>query len=229
MKTGMQNRKRIWLGGGLVLALVIVLGGWFVFIDPERTDTASTRSDIASVQVQNTVLAAKNARLKAQNDDAAALRAGLAAALAELPSDGGLPAFTRQLSAQAAAHEVLLSGVIVGAASAVAAPAVAAPAATDPTATDAAPAATGAASTLMQTIVTVTATGLGRDLTAFLSDIQVAGPRRALVTATQLSPADDANGAGPDAAASMSLTLSVFSAPLTADDRAALDKLLSGS
>lgn len=228
---GAFQQKRVWLGGGLVLVIVILALGWFVVIGPVRTDTALTRDEIESVQLQNTLIEAKNAKLKAQNDDVATLRANLAGAVAALPTDGGLPAFTRQLSAQAAAHSVTLTSVVVGASSEVAASDSGAAAAAAPVATDGTTAAAPAAATtgLMQTTMTVTAAGLGRDLTGFLSDIQVAGPRRALVTATQVAPADVAAGSGPDAASTLNLTLTVFSAPVTADEQAALEKLLSGS
>jgi hypothetical protein len=227
--SGALNRKRFWLGGGLVLTLAIALIGWFVVMQPELAETSATRDQIESVELQNTVLAAKNARLKAENEDVEALRAGLAGALAELPADGGLPAFTRQLSSQAAAHAVTLSSVTVGTATPVADPAAAGTApVVDGAVTDAA-AGAAAASDLIQITVTVAAAGLGKDLTAFLYDIQVSGPRRALVTSTQLAPADGSTGTGPDAQSTLNLTLNVFSAPVTADEQAALQKLLSGS
>lgn len=223
MTTGTYNRKRVWLGGGLLLVVVILALGWFVVVSPVLTETASTRDQIESVRLQNSALAAKNASLKAANDDVAALRDSLAAALAELPADSGLPSFTRQLSGQATAHSVVLTSVVVGAAGTVtpAAPV----AAVDGTTTTPAGTSTDG---LMQIAVTVTASGLGGDLVGFLSDIQISGPRRALVTSTQLAPTDSAV-TGPDAPSTLSLSLTVFSAPMTDDERAALEKLLSGS
>ena len=70
--------------------------------------------------MQNVSLQAKNAKLKAQNDDVATLRPGLADALAALPSDGGLPEFTRQVSAQATATSTVLTSIVVGTAAPVA-------------------------------------------------------------------------------------------------------------
>lgn len=228
---GSFNQKRIWLGGGLVLVIAILAIGWFVVIGPVLTETESTRDQIASVQQQNSAIEAKNARLKAENDDVAALRETLVAGLAELPTDSGLPSLTRQLSAQAAVHEVTLTGVIVGASSAVT---VDAPvAAVDPaalTSTDgAASVAVVATSGLTQLTITVAASGRGADLAGFLSDIQVAGPRRALVSSAQLSPADGALANGPDTVSTLDLTMTVFSTPTSPDEQAALEKLLSGS
>jgi hypothetical protein len=169
-------------------------------------------------------LEAKNSRLEEQNNDAAALRAGLAAALAELPTDGGLPEFTRQLSAQATATSVVLSSVVVGTAIPVQdTGGTAVPGTTTDAVTTATP-----SSGLVQMTVSLAATGLAADLQAFLHEIQVTGPRRALVTSTQLTPSSD-DPIGIDGPCTLNLTLNIFSAPVSATDQAALDKLLSGN
>src|SRR6478752_3149796 len=108
--------KRLWLGGGAVVAVVIVLIGWFGVIGPELSAAAATRDQADSARMQNVTLQAKNTKLKAQNDDVATLRASLANALAALPSDGGLPEFTRQISAQATSTSVVLTSIVVAAA-----------------------------------------------------------------------------------------------------------------
>lgn len=224
----LYQRRRVWLGGGLVLTLVILFIGWFVVMDPVITDTAAKRNEVESVQLQNALLGAKSAKLREANEDIAGLRAGLAAALAELPADGGIAAFTRQLSAQASAHSVALHSVLVATAAPVGGTTGSRPGAAD--AGDGGTAGGGAAGgDLTQITVTVSAEGSGRDLTAFLHDIQVTGPRRALVTKTQVAPAGAGTAIGPDAPSSLTLTLAVFTAPLTADEQAALEKLISGS
>jgi Tfp pilus assembly protein PilO len=209
----LYQRKRVWLGGGLVLTVVILLIGWYVVMDPVVSDTAAKRDQIESVQNQNAALGAKNAKLEAADEDVAALRDSLVAALAELPADGGIAAFTRQLSSQASARAVALRSVIVANAAPI-----------DDSATG-----KSGADGLLQITVTVSAEGTGAALTAFLSDIQVSGPRRALVTSTQLAPAGPGTAIGPDAQTSLNLTLTVFTAPLTTDEQAALEKLINGS
>ena len=114
MNTVTGQDKRLWLSGGAIAAVLIVLIGWFLVIEPELSAASSNKEQAENEQTQNVVLENKNGRLKAQNDDAATLRAGLAAALAELPYDSGLPEFTRQLSAQATECSVVLSSVVVG-------------------------------------------------------------------------------------------------------------------
>ena len=226
----MQN-QRLWLGGGAGVMVLILLVAWFGLINPQLTSTASIRDQSDSAQMQNNVLQAKNNKLRKENDDVANLRAGLAAALAELPSDGGLPAFTRQLSAQATANSVTLTSVIVGAALPLAAVA-AAPAAPVTGAATTAPVTpvtpVTSAGGLVQIPVSVVATGLGKNDIAFLKAIQVTGPRRALVTASQLVPTGGSAATGIDGPCTLSLTMTVFSAPLAPAAQAALQKLLSG-
>jgi hypothetical protein len=231
--TGRSQNRRLWLGGGAAVAILILVVGWFFVISPQLSATASIRDQADSAQVQNSVLQAKNSKLKKENDNVATLRAGLAAALAELPSDGGLPAFTRQLSAQATANSVSLTSVIVGVvlpvAGAVAAPAAAAAAETGTaaTGTTAAAAATSAGG-LMQIPVSLVVTGLGKNDIAFLKALQVTGPRRALVSAVQLAPSGGGTATGIDGPCTLSLTVTIFSAPLSPTGQAALQKLLSG-
>ena len=224
---GHLQDRRLWLGGGALFAVVILLVAWFGFINPQLTSTASIRDESDSAQLQNNVLQSKNSKLKKENDNVATLRSGLAAALAALPSDGGLPVFTRQLSAQATANSVTLTSVIVGAVTPVASAgtAPAAPAADPATAAGVTPVAS--ASSLVQIPISLVATGLGKNDIAFLKAILVTGPRRALVTASQLAPSGGA-ATGIDGPCTLTLTVTVFSAPLAPTAQAALQKLLSG-
>jgi len=239
-----QN-KQLWLGGGALVAVLVVLIGWFLVIEPQLSAASSTTDLTQSIQTQNLVLEASNTKLKVQNDAIATLRADLAAALAELPSDGGLAEFTRQISAQATAASVVLNSVVVGAGTPVAAPTADA-GSTEPGSTDtgsgaagttdtaesadsgtSTSAGSGTAADMVEMTITVSTTGLGGDNVAFLRAVGVTGPRRALVTASQLAPADSSD-AGISGTSTLTLTLTIFSAPLPPADQAALKKLVSG-
>jgi hypothetical protein len=229
--TGLGGDKRVWLGGGAVLAVLIMVAGWFLVIHPELSAASSNRDQAASADQQNQVLQKRNDDLQEKDNDKGALQAGLSAALAQLPSDGALPAFTRQLSAQATAAGVVLTSVIVGAATPLVAAGAASPttaAAADPSATGTAAAAPATATGLVQMTITVNATGLGRRDLAFLRAIQWTGPRRALVSAVQLAPAAGDSKAGINGQCTLTMTLTIFSAPLSPSAQADLVKLLSG-
>lgn len=243
LQTSRSQDKRLWLGGGAALAVLILLVSWFGAISPQRSKAAATRTDTEAAALHNGTLDAANAKLKAQNDKVAVLRAQLRAALTALPFDSGLPAFTRQLSQQASQNRVALTSVVVGAAAA-AVPSAGTAATTPATAGAAAgttPAAApttaagtagvpagapGAASTALVSIpVSLVSTGIGADQAAFLKEIQAPASRRALVSAVQLSPI---SGKTNDGRTTMTLQLTVFSAPLGKAGQAALEKLLSG-
>jgi hypothetical protein len=62
---------------------------------------------------------------------------------------------------------------------------------------------------------------------AFLQQVQ-AGPRRALITSTQVTPGTGSKQASVDSQASFSTQLTVFSAPQTPAQIRQLKKLLAG-
>jgi hypothetical protein len=128
---------------------------------------------------------------------------------------------------------VVLTSIIVGAAEPVAG-AIAATGSTAPTegaaetgATTAAAAAPEPSTGLVQVTVTVSADGLGGDLLAFVQKIQT-GPRAVLVTDSQLTPSGE-GGTGIEGQCTLSLTLTIFSAPMSPEAQAALEELLSGN
>jgi hypothetical protein len=220
--------KRVWLFGGAVLAVLIALAGWLMVISPKLSATQSLRDEETSARAQNAVLESKVAKLAQQNDKVGELTASLRTALDALPFDSGLPDFTRQLSAKATAKRVTLNSITVGAA----APVAGAAAAGTTVNSSGTPSTTTTAVAIAPVAIPVTlaSTGLGADLLGFLKAIQVDGPRRALVNSTTLGTGA---GAGPgdgtiDGWSTMTIQLTVFSAPLTAAAQAQLEKLLTG-
>jgi hypothetical protein len=236
--------KRVWLAGGAAAALIVMAIGWVAVINPQLSSTHTLRGQADSARAQNTVLTATVAKLKRQNDNVGQLKATLRAALAGLPFDTGLPAFTRQLADQATQARVTLSSITVGSATSTGGTtagtttsagtttgptpaATGAPAPTAPASTAPAPAAAGSATAVMAIPITLLSKGTNAHEMAFLKAIQVGGPRRALVASTIL--AGDSTGGRPsiDTSSTMTIQLSIFSAPLDAAGRAALAKLLS--
>jgi hypothetical protein len=233
--TRMQD-KRVWLAGGAALALIILAVGWVAVINPQLTSASTVRDQADSARAQNAVLTAKVAKLKRQNDNVGRLKATLRAALAGLPFDTGLPAFTRQLADQATQTRVTLSSITVGSAAATTtagtttsttpattagtgAPAPTAPAPTAPAA--------GSATAVMAIPITLLSKGTSAQQLAFLKAIQVGGPRRALVISTILTGTATGGQPSIDTSSTMTIQLSIFSAPLDAAGRATLTKLLS--
>ncbi len=241
--SSLQDR-RMWIGGGAVAALLITAVGWFFFVSPELSSASDQHSQTASIRQENAGLQANLKTLQEKSARLGEYTTALRRALEALPSDSGLPQFTRQLSAQAHASGVTLSSVIVGGITSVTA--ATAPAVPDATATSAAPAPTPtptatstatpatsvapvtAAGGLYSVQVTIQSNGSLAHQVAFLHAVQVAGPRRALITSTQLGPGTGSKVSSIDASTNVTTQLTVFSAPQSPDQVAQLNKLLSG-
>jgi hypothetical protein len=207
----LQN-KRTWLGGGIVLAVVIVAASWLMLISPRLSDASSLRGNASSAETQNFVLQSKLARLKKQNENIAELRASLRSSLDQLPVDSGLPDFTRQLSAQAAANHVSVSSVSIGSI---------APA-------QGSSGASAAAGAVYSVQVTLISDGTYLHQLSFLKAIQVEGPRRALVGTTQFAAGSGGSSGSLDPSSTMTTQLTIFSSPVTPAVQAQLEKELSG-
>ncbi len=176
------------------------------------------------MQQQNQVLQSQVSKLQRENGKLGSLTANLRSALTALPFDSGLPTFTRQLSSQAQQNNIALTSIVVGSITST----------TDKgsgasgTGTTGTSATDNAAGKTFAIPVTLISTGSLAHQLAFLKAIQVTGPRRALVNSTQLAPAADTKSTSVDASCTMTTQLTVFTAPLTPQQLAQLNKLLSG-
>lgn len=209
------SSTRVWLIGGALLALVIAIVGWAVFIGPELSTTGDLRGQTVETQRANDLLQVKARSLEEKSTRLAQLTSSLRAAEAALPSGSGLPDFTRQINAQAEAAGVVVTSVLVGAPT----PVVGSTATTTTT----------AAGGLFSTQVTVQSRGrLGHQI-AFLSAVRTAGARRVLISSLQVSPGVGSKAASIRGPASLSTQLQIFSAPQTPAQTRQLKKLLSGN
>jgi hypothetical protein len=214
--------KRAWLGGGAIVAVLIAAVSWFMVIGPERSSTASSRNQVNDAQLQNAVTQSKVAKLRAESQNLDKLTAALAVAFNALPKASGLPAFTRQLNAQAAVSHVSVTSIAIGAITGAnadgtavapgAAPATTTPATTPGTTPTGTSPATAAGGVFAIPVTVISSGSLTHEL-AFLKAIQTLGPRRALVTSTQFAPIAGAVSPPIDKASTVTAQLIVFSAP----------------
>lgn len=208
--------RRLWIGGGVIVALLIVVASWFLAINPELSSADSLHGQAESAETANVASQAKLNTLKKKSEQSDQLVQSLASALDALPPEDALPALTRQLSAQANDAGVILNSITIGASGAAGAPAGA------PTANST------AGGGLVSTSVTLTVEGTLVHQLAFLHEVQVDGPRRALVTSTQVTPNSGGSGGSIDGSSNVTIAMNVFSQPQNAQQRAELTKLLSG-
>jgi Tfp pilus assembly protein PilO len=212
------QEKRLWLGGGALAAVVLTAAGWFALVSPELSSTGSLRTQTEAAQLQNSLLQAKTAKLKQQSDNLDVLTATLRDAVNALPLDSGLPEFTRQVSAQAKAAAISLSGISVGTIGPAGPGAAAA----------ATPGDASAAGKLYSIPITMIANGSYAHELQFLKEIQTTGPRRALVTSAQFAPGASSQVASIDRSATMTVQLTIFAAPRSPQAAAQLAKQLNG-
>jgi hypothetical protein len=231
--------SRFWLTAGAALALVITAAAWLLLISPKRNSTAELRSQAADGEVSNAAMASKIAALAKLDRDPSQLTGELRDALAGLPSDSGLPEFTQQVTAQAAANHVTLTSIAVGAftapsGSTTTTTTTTGPAAdgTDPAGTTDTTAASGSTTGQPAGVVSIPVTlisdGSATDQLAFLHAIRVTGPRRALITSTDLAAPATTGQTSIDNSSTMTVTLTVFSAVRSAAEQAEYAKLLQG-
>jgi hypothetical protein len=240
--------KRAWLGAGAAAAVVLAAGGWFLVLHPVIADKNDLKAQAGEVAAQNQVLQTKVIELKRQYAGIGSKAAELRAKLAELPPDSGLPEFTRQLTAQARANHVILDSIEIGAIAPAAGGAVggtdstgatqATPGTTAPAGDDGTAGAAGTTGTTTGTAGAPTATVTGQPASirvtltvqgsaaadlAFLRAVQVAGPRRVLVSTSSMSGSVANNRAG---LAKLTVSVDVFSTPRTVDEKKQLAELL---
>lgn len=220
---GRSNIDRLWMAGGIIGAIFLLLISWLFLLSPTRSDISSLHDEKANADVQNRQLEATIRQL--QNANLGDLRAQLQAAQAALPGDSGLPEFIRQLAASSDASLVKVTSITAAAPIPVGAGAAAAVAG--------APAPGGSAAGKVFGIpVTIIATGATPRLQALLHRIQADGPRRALVSSVVMAPSSGigTTGAGGIGAnASMTAQMTVFVAPQTPAAQAEIDKLITGA
>jgi hypothetical protein len=190
-----------------------------MLISPELSGASSLKGETASAEDQNASLQRKNSKLENDNKNIAALREALRNARAGLPIDSGIPALTRQLSAQAAASGITLKSISVGSPAEITANGSAAAAGSAATAGS-------VAGKLFAITVTLVSDGPAAHQQRFLTAIQTDGPRRALVTSTQVTPGTGASTSSIESTSTMNLQLQVFVAPQTPAAAAELAKQL---
>jgi TolA-binding protein len=204
-----------WIAGGALLAVVLALVAWFMFISPQLDDQAATEQQTSDTELQNTVLQGRIAKLRADSEHLGDLQKQIEVEREGLPADHRMDDFTDQLTGQAAEAGVTLTSITPATPTLVSNVAPAAPttaaaptdgsspttsaesAAPETGGAPAAPAPTsaaGPAGQIYSIAVTVVGSGTMTANRALLSKIEKQGPRRALVTSASFAPVVDQTG-----------------------------------
>lgn len=107
------DRNRLWIMGSALAAVVALLAGWFLGIEPRLTAASTANAARAGVEATNTDHAAVLAQLIEDSRDRKALTTDFNTLSASIPDGTAIPDFVNQLDDLAAANEVTLSGLTV--------------------------------------------------------------------------------------------------------------------
>jgi Tfp pilus assembly protein PilO len=113
-----MRRSTVWTLVTAAIALLVLVGAWFLLLGPQRAEAADLATQRSAVAEQNDRLALNQAQLQAELEQLPARKAQLAAILASMPDDSQLPQLLRQLQSSAENTGVALTSVVPGTAAA---------------------------------------------------------------------------------------------------------------
>lgn len=197
------SKSKIWLAGGVVLCVLLLVASWFLLIQPKRAEAADLRDQTVSTQQNNEQTRAKIAQLKAQFATLPAKKAELAKVREAMPPEYAESTLQRALQKLATGTGTTFVSIANGEATpfvtqptaAAATPSASAAGTADDAAAPAPATAAGSVATVksMQVTLTVQSTFAGSQ--AFLQKLQDQMPRAYLVTGLNIT----AKQAGPAA------------------------------
>ncbi|TFW00121.1 type 4a pilus biogenesis protein PilO [Leifsonia flava] len=102
----MNSRDRLWIIGAVLMAVVILAGGYFLGVSPQLAAASVADSSLQDVELQNAKLQAELTSLAADKAQIDQLNAQAATVSQGLPASADYPTFIRQIDAIAAAAGV---------------------------------------------------------------------------------------------------------------------------
>lgn len=99
----MEAKTSTWIGGAVVVGLLMGLGGWALAISPALSTASDTRAEALDVTARNEMLASKLVTLKQQFEHLEEFKAEVLAIEAQIPATAQLDEFLRQVAAHAEA------------------------------------------------------------------------------------------------------------------------------
>lgn len=97
----MNSKASSWIGGTAVVALLLLVAGWFLLVSPSLDGAAQASTDAQSVEDQNRALQIQINKLKDQTEHLAQYQADLASLRKVVPTEAGLADYNRSLGALA--------------------------------------------------------------------------------------------------------------------------------
>jgi Tfp pilus assembly protein PilO len=194
MSTG---RNRLWVVGGALSAVTLVVLSWLLLIGPQRGQTSTLHEQTESAQTELVPLQHKLADLRSRSEQLPQYKAALRRSRLALPTEAGVSDFLRSLQTLGSKANVAVQGLIVGVPAKL----------------------TGSTPAVYSMPLTVSATGAVRNLVWFVDALQTGQPRAVLIGSVNFAPIGaDANFAG---SLTLTLTMQAFLTPETGIDAGA--------
>lgn len=108
------SKPQTWYIGAAIVAVLLLVAGWFLLVAPAKSNAADLQAQADSVAAQNVTTQGQIDQLKAQSKNLPAQEAQIAAIRTRIPTTPALPALIRDLSAQATAAGVSLDSLTPG-------------------------------------------------------------------------------------------------------------------
>lgn len=106
-----KSRSASWIGGTVVVALLMLVATWFLGVSPKNAEVAEADEQRAQVESSNEMLEAEIVALKKQFANIDQYKAELAALDLQVPTTAERDQLTRQISAAAEAAGVVVSAL----------------------------------------------------------------------------------------------------------------------
>jgi type IV pilus assembly protein PilO len=103
-----------WIAGGAVLAVLLVVGAWFLVLGPQRAQAQDLATQTNAAKAQNQQIADKTAQLKSLAAQLPDRQKRLAEIMAAMPSSDDVPGLLRQFATSATSAGVELTSVTPG-------------------------------------------------------------------------------------------------------------------
>lgn len=189
-----MEKAKQWISLSVLAAMVVLAGGWFLLVTPERSEAEVLREQLDAQEVTNAQLAAQLEVLQDKAERLPEQEAAIARVAEKLPDGAQLPELVRALTEAARSSGVQLVSVVPGTMVSLAAeppaPAPAAETEVDPAQTAAAPPA-AAKPALSAVPLTIAVVGTYFDVEEFVAQLEEL-PRALRITSLEVSP-----GSGP--------------------------------
>ncbi|WP_155865185.1 hypothetical protein [Gryllotalpicola ginsengisoli] len=109
-----MNSNRLWILGGVVMAVAVAVLAWLVGISPQLDQAATADEQKTAAQQQLQASQVQLAKLKKDYASIGELKQQLATLQASVPGEPEVTDFVRQLSSQASSTHTTLTSITVG-------------------------------------------------------------------------------------------------------------------